>query len=112
MYPEYVPIFSRHDIRKGAFGDSPPHDATRWLSTLFGFSSPEYKEAYLTLISVISGDKKSSLYSPSKVGELTALILWNESSTVSKVYIAECLNETMRRLGYTEPFDLEYFVWV
>lgn len=109
-YPPHVPVFSQSDIRKGAFGEVPPHDSVRWLSTLFGYGTAEYKRAYSLLFEVIDGEAPG--YVPAVVGEMTALILWNESSLVSRRKIAETLNEVMRRLGYTEIEEIDSWEWV
>ncbi len=98
-WPTEVPIFNSSMIATGnTFGrmGSGCYCTYRWLHLLFTAHSPEWKQVIRKLGSLLSDDRK--LYDMDETGEMTALIMWHESTKPSRV--ADVLNQLMNRLGY------------
>jgi hypothetical protein len=103
-YPPFVPYLEAENICKVKLYDGDDQAcAQQWLSRLFEFGSPAYKKAYWTLVGLLEDD--DSFYPPADVGEMSALMCWNDQDHVKRSYIASKLNECFRRLGY----DLYFF---
>lgn len=98
-WPIEVPVFDESMIAHGSFCSPTDPDCCctyRWLNRLFVSHSPEWRTVIRKLGSLLADDPK--LYDMDETGEMSALILWHESS--SKRRIVSVLNSLMERLGY------------